>query len=326
MRKILLLFLCLIPLLAKGQQKATPEKKVSGQKGFSNSSQQTFYFTTSDSVKLYVRVTGEGKPCLFIHGGPGSWPKYFYALGGNVVEQDMTMIYVDQRGCGRSEGSAATDYSLARLVKDFEELRIFLGYQQWTVMPHSFGGTIATEYAFAYPESIASLIYINSTLNLTFAKQNSISQGARLLGVSPLEFLKPGVSSTEAFGAVMSKLNEQDLMYKMMYRDKEMFRQMTLVMDTTLNWHFGSNVWNYPEYEQDFTAKSAAIKVPVLVFSGKYDYSIGPEHYKSFKFPNATYKVMDAGHCPYQERPEEFRKHIIKFLKKFDPTLVQNKS
>jgi proline iminopeptidase len=279
---------------------------------------RSFYFTTSDSVKLYVKVAGSGKPCLFVHGGPGSWTKYYYALGGSVTEQDMTMIYVDQRGSGRSGGDSATDYSLARVVKDLEEIRAYLGYNKWIVMPHSFGGTIATEYVYTYPERVLATIYVNTTLNLDYAKSNGITQAARILNMPESEFLKPGVSKTEAFGAVWGKLNETGKAYKMMYRDKDMFQQMAAVMDTTLNWHFGSNVWNYPEYEQDFTKKTASIKTPVLVFSSKYDYSIGPDHYRSFRFPKATYRVMKTGHCPYQEQPENFRKYISKFLAKLD--------
>lgn len=279
---------------------------------------KSFYFTTSDSVKLYVKVAGKGKPCVFIHGGPGSWTKYYYALGGNITEQDMTMIYVDQRGSGRSGGDAKTDYSLARVVKDLEEIRAYLGYEKWIVMPHSFGGTIATEYVYKHPERVVASIYVNTTLNLDYAKSNGITQAARILNMPESEFLKPGVSKTQAFGAVWNKLNEKELAYKMMYRDKAMFQEMAAVMDTSLNWHFGSNVWNYPEYEQNFTSKTKGITVPVLVFAGKYDYSIGPEHHKSFQFKKAIYKVMDTGHCPYQEQPENFRKHIRKFLAKLD--------
>jgi proline iminopeptidase len=279
---------------------------------------KSFYFTTSDSVRLYIRMAGEGKPCLFIHGGPGSWTKYFYALGGDIVEQDMTMIYVDQRGCGRSSSPKNNDYSLARMVQDFEELREHLGYNKWLLMPHSFGGTIATEYAYSKPAHVSATIYINSTLNLEEAKQNSIHNAGRIMEVPVSDILKPGVSLTDAFNGVMYSLNQKDLMYKMMYRDKAQFQAMAAVMDTTLNWQFGSNVWSYKEYEQDFTLKSAAIKIPVLVFAGKYDYSVGLEHHKTFKFPNATYHYMDTGHCPYQEQPEQFRKHVQNFLAKLD--------
>ncbi|GAB3541588.1 hypothetical protein GCM10027443_41090 [Pontibacter brevis] len=280
--------------------------------------QKSFFFTTSDSVQLYVRIAGEGKPCLFIHGGPGSWTKYFYALGGDVVEQDMTMIYVDQRGCGRSSSPKSNDYSLARMVQDFEELREHLGYKKWLLMPHSFGGTMATEYAFQHPKQVQGVIYVNSTLNLSSSLESYIKEGARFLQVPASDLRQPGAPVGQALGGVVQKLNEKDLMYKMMYRDKSMFQAMAAVMDTTLNWHFGSNVWNYPEYEQDFTQKTAAINVPVLVFAGKYDYSIGPEHHKTFKFPKATYHHLKTGHCPYQEQPEQFRKHIKGFLAKLN--------
>ena len=303
MKKFLLASLVLLFILAPETSKAI---------------QKSFYFTTSDSVKLYVRVAGEGKPCLFIHGGPGSWTKYYYALGGNVTEKDMTMIYLDQRGSGRSGGDSKTDYSLARMVKDFEELRAYLGYDKWILMPHSFGGTMATEYAYQHPKRIAATIYVNTTLNLTYAKENGIKQAAQILNIPVTEILKPGVSMTDAFNASWGKLNEKGLSYKMMYRDKAMFDDMSAVMDTTLNWHFGSNVWNYPEYEQDFTLKTKSIKAPSLIFAGKYDYSIGPDHYKSFKFKKATYRIMETGHCPYQEQTETFSNHVSAFLAKLD--------
>ena len=277
---------------------------------------KSFYFTTSDGVQLYVRMAGEGKPCLFIHGGPGSWTKYFYALGGDVVEQDMTMIYVDQRGCGRSSSSEANDYSLARMVQDFEELREHLGYDKWMIMPHSFGGTIATEYAYQHPKHVSAAIFVNSTLYLNDALDSYVKNGARLLGKPESEFRKTGGSLGEALNGVASQLNQKGVMYKMMYPKKEMFDQMNAVMDTTINWDFGSKVWDFPEYAQDFTIKSASLKMPVLVISGNNDLSVGAEHYRLFKFKNATYRPMDTGHCPYQEKTALFHQHIKSFLAK----------
>ncbi|EJF10342.1 hypothetical protein [Pontibacter sp. BAB1700] len=52
----MLRFVCLFMLLALTQITQAVNK--------------SFYFTTSDGVQLYVRMAGEGKPCLFIHGGP----------------------------------------------------------------------------------------------------------------------------------------------------------------------------------------------------------------------------------------------------------------
>lgn len=39
----------------------------------------------------------------------------------NFLEDNVQMIYLDQRGCGRSEHSATQDYSLKRILGDIEE-------------------------------------------------------------------------------------------------------------------------------------------------------------------------------------------------------------
>ncbi len=65
-----------------------------------------FYFTTSDGVKLYVHTAGTGKPCLFIHGGPGLTSYIFEATpAAKLIQQKMHMIYYDQRGSGRSSSA-----------------------------------------------------------------------------------------------------------------------------------------------------------------------------------------------------------------------------
>ncbi|WP_158453745.1 hypothetical protein [Pontibacter korlensis] len=44
-------------------------------------------------------------------------------------------------------------------------------------------------------------------------------------------------------------------------------------------------------------ANEGARFLQVPVFTCKYDYSIGPEHYKTFRFPKVPYRVMETGHC-----------------------------
>lgn len=73
---------------------------------------------TSDGVQLYLKVSGKGAPCIFVHGGPGAWSRSFEAMGGNRLEDKLTMYYFDQRGSGRSKAAANNDYSLDRVVED----------------------------------------------------------------------------------------------------------------------------------------------------------------------------------------------------------------
>src|SRR4029078_1799815 len=80
----------------------------------------SLYITIFDSVKLFVKRSGSGYPVLFIHGGPGSNSYYFEKEGGDIFSKDVQLIYLDQRGCGRSDTSGSGDYSLTRVVKDFD--------------------------------------------------------------------------------------------------------------------------------------------------------------------------------------------------------------
>jgi proline iminopeptidase len=147
-------------------------------------SDSTFYFKTSDNVKLYVRVAGKGKPCVFVHGGPGSSSYYYEAMqGAPLIEQKLQMIYFDQRGCGRSDSALNGDYSLNRVIKDIEELKTALGYKKWAVMGHSFGGILITNYAHAYPQSVTALLLVHCTLNMQSSMSSHLEFGLKELDI-----------------------------------------------------------------------------------------------------------------------------------------------
>ncbi len=43
------------------------------------------YLEMRDKVNLYVKQSGQGIPCIFVHGGPGEGSLDFEVLGGNVL-------------------------------------------------------------------------------------------------------------------------------------------------------------------------------------------------------------------------------------------------
>jgi len=62
------------------------------------------YLEMNDKVNLYIKQSGHGVPCIFVHGGPGEGSLDFEVLGGNTLEDSMSIVYFDQRGSARSEG------------------------------------------------------------------------------------------------------------------------------------------------------------------------------------------------------------------------------
>src|SRR5512140_1675554 len=79
---------------------------------------QEMHIKTSDGVDLYVKVKGEGTPCLYIHGGPGSGSYWLEKFSGDMLEKHFKMIYLDQRGVARSTSPADANYSMDRMVQD----------------------------------------------------------------------------------------------------------------------------------------------------------------------------------------------------------------
>jgi proline iminopeptidase len=302
MKKYLLAFLCsAMAVVAFGQT-------------------DSLYVTTSDSVKLFVQKRGHGYPVLFIHGGPGSHSAYFQYCGGAVFEKDVQMIYLDQRGCGRSQNAANKDYSMARLVKDFEEVRVALGFRKWMIMPHSFGGTMATEYAFRHLSSLKAIIYLNSTLNIDSSATSGLLKTKQLLNAHNIvvpELDDLNLPLMDRWGRGFGKLQEIDMFYAMMFDTKQNFLYHDSVTQRYAHSReFAQLVWGYPEYFRDFTVRTSQIKLPVLVIGGTRDYTIGVSHPNLMKFPHMETKLIGGGHALYMEHTRELYEAVAPFLKK----------
>src|SRR6266699_3785415 len=117
-----------------------------------------------NNVRLWYRVAGRAAagipPVVFLHGGPGQGSYHFAALAGPYLERSLRLVYFDQRGSGRSERPWTRDYDMSTLVEDIEGLRRELGVDQLALIGHSFGGTLALEYAAKYPERVSALVFV----------------------------------------------------------------------------------------------------------------------------------------------------------------------
>lgn len=113
----------------------------------------------SDIHTLYYEECGnpQGKPVVFLHGGPGSgitptYRQYF-------DPQKWRIILFEQRGCGRSKPHAELNQNTTwDLVSDIEKLRVHLSIENWVVFGGSWGSTLALAYSQTYPESCTGLI------------------------------------------------------------------------------------------------------------------------------------------------------------------------
>lgn len=270
-------------------------------------------FMTSDGVALYLRSAGKGTPCIFIHGGPGAWSRSFELMGGNVLEDKLTMYYYDQRGSGRSASAPDTNYSLDRMTEDIENIRSITGAEQVYVMAHSFGGILAYAYAQKYPSHVKGMIFLNATLFIDHSLLNQVDFVNRTLGVH----IKADTNAVfSSFLEATKLLRDAGLGYKMLSDSKVAVAVLDSVdRSFPRNHDFARYVLGGREYFTDFTAGTADVAVPVLVITGRKDNNIGPDHYKLFRFPNRKVKEIDGGHILYYERNKEFAEAVFGFVR-----------
>ncbi|QEO15045.1 prolyl aminopeptidase [Agromyces intestinalis] len=125
---------------------------------------ETGMLDVGDGQHIYWEVSGarEGKPVVFLHGGPG---------GGTTPEhrrlfdpERYRIVLFDQRGCGLSIPHASEpDADLSanttwHLVADMERLRDHLGIARWQVFGGSWGSALALAYAQTHPERVTELV------------------------------------------------------------------------------------------------------------------------------------------------------------------------
>ncbi len=120
---------------------------------------QKFYLPVTDGHQLYVEEAGnpQGKPVLFLHGGPGGGISSNHRRLFDPAE--YRIILFDQRGSGQSKPHAALEHNTTwDVVADIEAIRAHLGIDQWVVFGGSWGSTLALAYAETHPASVRALI------------------------------------------------------------------------------------------------------------------------------------------------------------------------
>lgn len=115
--------------------------------------------SAGDGHWLYVEEVGikGGRPCLFLHGGPGSGSQYLHRTLFDA-SRDHAFLF-DQRGAGRSHPHLACDANTTQhLIADIEAIRVHFGIDTWLIAGGSWGSTLALAYAEAHPDRVTGLV------------------------------------------------------------------------------------------------------------------------------------------------------------------------
>ena len=117
------------------------------------------HLDVGDGHSLYWELCGnpEGKPLVFLHGGPGAGISPDHRRQFNPDKYNALLF--DQRGCGRSTPHASLEANTTwHLVEDIERLRAMVGVDKWLVYGGSWGSTLSLAYAQTHPDRATELV------------------------------------------------------------------------------------------------------------------------------------------------------------------------
>lgn len=282
-----------------------------------------------NDVRLWYRVAGQqrGIPVVYVHGGPGQGSQSFAAIAGPALERTQRMVYLDQRGSGRSEKPWTNAYSLELMVDDLEKLRRQWGVPGMALIGHSFGTMVALEYAKAYPQHTAALVLAAGVPDVPAAGE---IQCDKLQHTDPEQY-KRSIEGVIA-GAVprCNPLKGRGQEGSDRYLSSLMFPNPA-VRELVRSWDkkdglgntgvVGKHLINDKFMRYRFDARSA-LTMPVLVIAGGKDFQAveKPQRQLAADVPNGRFVVYpEAGHFVWADERDRFARDIASFLAKALP-------
>jgi proline iminopeptidase len=295
------------------------------------------YNTVLNGVRLYYRIAGQVNhgipPVVFLHGGPGYNSHSFATLAGPQLERRLPMVYLDQRGSGRSERPWNKAYSIDILVDDIEALRAHLGVPQIGLMGHSFGGTLALEYAARYPKHTWRVVFIDGLsdgpASIESWRKRAAEWRPEALAKAVAE-TRPETNSGGDSACGQAKANQalvnratgnegKAFFDSMQFRDDK-YRAMQDEVDARTGlqntgelsnalWSAGLACYRFAAFDK--------VTMPVLVIGGRYDGAIGIASIRKLEasLPRATFVEYEkSAHFPYLEERERFVSDVTRFL------------
>jgi proline iminopeptidase len=278
-----------------------------------------------DGVRLWYRVAGRpaGVPVIFLHGGPGQGSQSFMKLAGPALERKLRMVYLDQRGAGRSERPWTGAYSMDLLAQDIEALREAWGVPKVALIGHSFGTALALHYAAKYPAHTDRIVLSAGVMDIPAATAAGCD---RLASVDP-------AAHRRALAAVAPGSDEKCNIFKAFEKSDgfQAFIRGNMFPDPAISTLVKAadeegGLRNTGELQRALFnqgllrfrfAAPERLTMPVLVIAGEKDFQAVSGLQRAFAARLLRGRFIEyagAGHFMWAEQPERFAADVQAFL------------
>jgi pimeloyl-ACP methyl ester carboxylesterase len=264
-------------------------------------------------------MTGSGPAVLLLHGlgcNHTTWDPIIESLS-----RTHTVIAPDLLGHGDSDKPRA-DYSVGGYANGMRDLLTVLGIDRVTVVGHSFGGGVAMQFAYQFPERTERLVLVASGglgPEVTPAIRAITTPGFhQLMGVLTLPGLRHVTTTGMRLlaGTGVPQLRDLDEVAEIYdsFADRRTRAAIRHVVRAVVDWK-GQIVTM-----SDRAYLTAAM--PMCVIWGVDDQVIPVRHASNVAAlaPDARVEVIrNAGHFPHKDHPQRFVKVVREFMRSTQP-------
>lgn len=269
--------------------------------------------------QLHTNNTQGNIPIIILHGGPGT--PHNYLLNLSKLSNNKTTLFYDQLGCGKSSIQDAQRklWQLPRFVSELETLATALEMDQFHLFGHSWGGSLAIEYALAHPKKVKSLILASPVLSVPLW----VEDAKKLLQQLPkstqqiiTKHEKAGTTDSDEYKAAIKLFNNllcrihpdpEDLQYSLSHSNRDIYQTMWGPSEFSVT----GNLKNF-----DRINDLAKLTMPVLITCGRFDEAAPQTMQKAReKFKIAKLIIFEkSAHVPHLEEPEKYFDSLVDFL------------
>jgi pimeloyl-ACP methyl ester carboxylesterase len=281
---------------------------------------QVRHVTIHGHRRAYV-VAGSGPALLLLHGlgcDHRTWAPVIDSLA-----RRYTVVAPDLLGHGQSDKPRA-DYSLGGYANGMRDLLTVLGIDRVSVVGHSFGGGVAMQFAYQFPERTDRLILVASgglgpevtpairaitTPGFHQAMGVLTLPGVRHVGLAGMRVLAAtGLTATRDLDAVAEIYDS--------FKDPRTRAAIRHVVRAVVDWRGQIVTMSDRAYLTE--------AMPMCVVWGRNDHVIPVRHARNAAqlAPSARVEIIpNAGHFPHKDHPQRFVKIVNDFVRATEPAV-----
>lgn len=275
------------------------------------------YLQLGDVKVHYVESTTQGQTVVLLHGGSADAAHVSWGPVMASWAPHFRLVAPDFPGYGESSqppwpGSVA---SLTRFLEDFTAA---LNLDRFALVGLSMGGMVAINFALNRPDRIQRLVLVDSAgLDKRIRWIRLIYPTVR---AKPLYTLMLRLRRFACTRPRLVRFGMRQIMCACNPPSPELMEAVSRELRRPgLAWQaFLENELCWSGFRHDFSAKLGRIQAPTLIVHGENDPIIAVAHARKahLRIPNSTLRVFaNCGHWPPREKPEQFSRTVLQFLR-----------